>query len=189
MKYLRERMMSELSDKQKFFCQEYLMDLNSTQAAIRSGYSKDTAYSIGHENLKKPEIALRVAVLQAARLSRVQEDADYVLKRLIEIDKMDIADILDNDGCVLPVKAWPNAWRQTLSGMDVSELWEGTGKERQIAGLLKRIKWPDKLRNLELLGKHITVGAFKEAVDHRHKGEIRSIIRTIVDPKKSNNHL
>ena len=45
--------MGKLSHKQEMFCREYLLDLNATQAAIRAGYSKNTAYSIGHENLKK----------------------------------------------------------------------------------------------------------------------------------------
>ena len=45
-----------MTEKQKLFCEEYLIDLNATQAALRAGYSKKTAYSIGNENLKKPEI-------------------------------------------------------------------------------------------------------------------------------------
>ncbi len=46
----------KLTEKQKRFCEEYLVDLNATQAAIRAGYSKKSAYSIGEENLKKPKI-------------------------------------------------------------------------------------------------------------------------------------
>lgn len=184
MRDFRGRMMSGLSDKQERFCQEYLIDLNATQAAIRSGYSRRTANRIATENLSKPVIADRIANLNAERLCRVRVDADYVLNRLIEIDQMDVADILDKDGCILPVMAWPAAWRRTLSTMDVLEFWEGTGRERRLTGLLKKVKWPDKLRNLELIGKHTTVGAFKETVDHNHKSEIRSINRTIVDPKK-----
>lgn len=45
-----------MTEKQKRFCEEYLIDLNATQAALRAGYSEKTAYSIGNENLKKPEI-------------------------------------------------------------------------------------------------------------------------------------
>lgn len=45
-----------MTEKQKLFCEEYLIDLNATQAALRAGYSEKTAYSIGNENLKKPEI-------------------------------------------------------------------------------------------------------------------------------------
>ena len=48
---------SELTAKQQTFCDEYLIDLNATQAAIRAGYSKKTAKSIGQENLTKPDIA------------------------------------------------------------------------------------------------------------------------------------
>lgn len=45
-----------MTEKQKLFCEEYLISLNATQAAIKAGYSEKTAYSIGNENLKKPEI-------------------------------------------------------------------------------------------------------------------------------------
>ena len=45
-----------MTDKMKLFCLEYMKDFNATQAAIRAGYKKKTAYSIGNENLKKPEI-------------------------------------------------------------------------------------------------------------------------------------
>ncbi|GAB3287837.1 terminase small subunit [Parahaliea aestuarii] len=50
-----------------------------------------------------------------------------------------------------------------------------------MTGLLKKIKWPDKLRNLELLGKHVAVGAFRETIDHNHRGKVKTITRRIVD--------
>jgi phage terminase small subunit len=102
---------------------------------------------------------------------------------------MDVADILNNDGYLLPLQAWSDAWRRTLTSIDVSGFWEGRGNEREMTRLLKKTKWPDNLRNLELLGKHIKVGAFKETVDHSHKEDIRSITRTIVDPKRSGKDL
>ncbi len=61
-----------MSPKQRRFAEEYLVDHNATQAAIRAGYSEKTAYSIGHENLKKPEIAAAIAVGEA-RLRRKTE--------------------------------------------------------------------------------------------------------------------
>lgn len=54
-----------LTDKQERFCYEYCIDFNATKAAIRSGYSDKTAYSIGNENLKKPEIQSRIKEMQA----------------------------------------------------------------------------------------------------------------------------
>ncbi len=62
-------MQSNLTAKQRRFVEEYVVDHNATQAAIRAGYSAKTAYSIGHENLKKPEIAAAIAAEQA-RLRR-----------------------------------------------------------------------------------------------------------------------
>ncbi len=61
-----------MSPKQQRFVEEYLVDHNATQAAIRAGYSPKTAYSIGHENLKKPEIAAAIAAGEA-RLRRKTE--------------------------------------------------------------------------------------------------------------------
>ncbi len=156
-----------LTAKQKLFADEYLIDLNATQAAIRAGYSAKTAGSIGEENLKKPEVTAYLAERQQARQERTEINADYVLTRLAEIDKMDLLDILNDDGTVKAIKEWPLIWRQYVSGMDVSELRDGAGEDAKIS-VLKKIKWPDKLKNLELLGKHVTVGAFKDAVDHKH---------------------
>lgn len=61
---------AELSAKQKKFIVEYLKDNNATQAAIRAGYSEKTAYSIGQENLRKPEIAQEIAQKQKSSIVR-----------------------------------------------------------------------------------------------------------------------
>lgn len=112
------------------------------------------------------KVRARVAELVQEAAKQAVVDASYVLKRLVEIDKMDIADILNDDMSLKPVSSWPIVWRQYLSGFDLSEMFEGRGDEREIVGILKKIKWPDKLKNLELLGKHLSVGAFVEKVDH-----------------------
>lgn len=150
-----------LTDKQDMFCREYLIDLNATQAAIRAGYSDKTANRTASENLSKPDIQNRIAELKAQRNEQVNIDAAYVLRRLVEIDQMDVLDILLANGELKPIKDWPKTWRTTLSGMDVTEM------AGDAAGLLKKIKWPDKVKNLELLGKHIDVSAFKENIDHK----------------------
>lgn len=149
--------MGGLTEKQKRFVQEYPKDLNATQAAIRAGYSERTASAVGYENLRKPQIEKALAEAMQQRCERTKIDADYVLKRLVEIDQMDIADILAEDGSLLPVTAWPKVWRTTLSGMDVQTL-----GSREDLSILKKVKWPDKVKNLELLGKHVTVQAFNE---------------------------
>lgn len=154
-----------LTDKQEMFCREYLIDLNATQAAIRAGYSENTARKIGSENLTKPDVQNRIAELKLERNEQVNIDAAYVLRRLVEIDQMDVLDIMTDDMSIKPVSQWPASWRRYLSGFDLADMFEGRGEEREMVGILKKIKWPDKVKNLELLGKHISVMAFKEQVE------------------------
>jgi len=72
----------KLTSKQEAFCLEYMVDLNAAQAAIRAGYSEDTAKQIGYENLTKPYLADRIAELKAERAARTEITADYVLSNL-----------------------------------------------------------------------------------------------------------
>ena len=153
--------MAKLTDKQELFAREFIVDLNATQAAIRAGYSEKTAEQQGYQLLQKTLVLKLIAELKTQRNERNKIKADYVLNRLVEIDQMDVLDILMSNGELKPIKDWPKTWRTTLSGMDVTEL---AGDQ---AGLLKKIKWPDKVKNLELLGRHVDVSAFKENIDHR----------------------
>lgn len=77
--------MAKMTPKQQLFCDEYLIDLNATQAAIRAGYSKKTAYSIGVENLKKPEIKKYIADRMAEKETELIADQDEVLKYLTSV--------------------------------------------------------------------------------------------------------
>tara|TARA_R110002051_G_scaffold212225_1_gene277411 strand:+ start:40 stop:594 length:555 start_codon:yes stop_codon:yes gene_type:complete len=155
----------KLYPKQKRFAEEYIKDLNGTEAAIRAGYSKRTAEQIAYQILQKPHVMAYIAKLQAERSKRTTIDADYVLQRLAEIDQMDFLDIMDDDMSLKPISQWPKVWRQYLSSFELAELFEGRGDDRKMIGVLKKIKWPDKVRNLELLGKHVSINAFRDQVD------------------------
>lgn len=73
-----------LTPKQSLFVKEYLVDLNATQAAIRAGYSKKTAKSIGQENLTKPDVAAEIERAKQKRTNKVEITAEYVLRRINE---------------------------------------------------------------------------------------------------------
>lgn len=143
---------AKLTPKQELFVKEYLIDLNATQASIRAGYSESSAKEIGCENLTKPNIQKAIAETQAERMAKLDINADYVLKRLLEVDQLDVMDILDPNGRVKPVNEWPKEWRTNISSIEVS------GDDTQ--GTVAKLKFPDKVKNLELIGKHITVGAW-----------------------------
>lgn len=74
----------KLTEKQQRFIEQYLVNLNATQAAIRAGYSQDTASEIGYENLRKPQIAEAIAAARQAQAERTKIDADYVLQTIRE---------------------------------------------------------------------------------------------------------
>ncbi|HGE8312060.1 TPA: terminase small subunit [Serratia marcescens] len=158
-------MAGRLKDKKELFCREYIIDLKAAPAAERAGYSARSACNIGPRLLKEPEVLARIDELKRERLSQLGIDANYVLLRLVEIDQMDAADIFNNDGSIKPIVDWPAAWRRYLSGFDLAEMFEGRGEDREMVGFLKKIKWPDKVRNLELIGKHISVQAFKDKIE------------------------
>ncbi|WNN42804.1 terminase small subunit [Winslowiella toletana] len=157
--------MAKLTDKQELFAREFVKDLNATQAVIRAGFSEKSARNQAHRLMTNDDILARIAELKQDRNNQVGIDAAYVLRRLVEIDQMDVLDILLANGELKPIKDWPKTWRTTLSGMDVTEM------AGDAAGLLKKIKWPDKVKNLELLGKHVNVMAFKEQATHEHTGK------------------
>ena len=82
----------KLTPKQERFCQEYLVDLNATQAAIRAGYSERTARQIAAENLAKPNI---MEFIEAAR-KRAAENADITLQWLLDQARGVLADARDD---------------------------------------------------------------------------------------------
>ena len=77
--------MAKLTAKQQRFCDEYLTDFNATQAAIRAGYSKKTAYSIGNENLTKPELAKYIEERMRQKEKELVADQDEVLRYLTSV--------------------------------------------------------------------------------------------------------
>lgn len=83
-----------LNEKQKRFCEEYIVDLNASKAALRAGYSEKTAGSTGSENLKKPEIQSYISELQNKRAERVEVTQDEVLSELKNFAFADITQTL-----------------------------------------------------------------------------------------------
>jgi phage terminase small subunit len=71
--------MQKLNAKQTRFCEEYMVDLNATHAAIRAGYSENTASEMGYENLSKPHLAEYIAELKSKRSAETKIDATWVL--------------------------------------------------------------------------------------------------------------
>ena len=143
-----------MTKKQRRFIEEYLIDLNATQAAIRAGYSPDTAKSIGSENLTKPDIQARIAKAMAERSRRTGVNADRVVMELAKIAFVNASDVIDAETATLKPDAAPED-TAAIQSVKVKTFGED--------GLEREIKMADKLKALELLGKHL--GMFKDKVE------------------------
>lgn len=150
------------------YCQSYIKSPeNQTQAAIDAGFSPNTAAVKASNMMRDERIQKRIAELMAERNKRLRVSADYVLMRLVEIDQMDVIDILDEEGGLKPVSQWPKVWRTSISAVDINRIrmaMKGDGED-DIESTLQKVKLPDKVKNLELIGKHVDVMAFKERLD------------------------
>ena len=140
--------MANLTPKQQRFVDEYLIDLNATQAAIRAGYSERTAKSIGQENLTKPDIQKAIQEAQNKLTERTEITQEYVLKNIQSVIErcMQQEAVLARDGSPLLVE----------------------GPEGDLVPLFE-FKETGALKGLELLGKHL--GMFKDRVDITTNGE------------------
>lgn len=167
-------MSDKLAPRREKFCQEYVLDLNASAAARRAGYSADSAGSEAARLMQIDAVKARIEELKAERRERLQMDADMLLRRLVDEANADAADLYDENGDLRPMGEWPLIWRQGLvSGFDLETLTDDDGR---VMARLKKVRISDRIKRLELLGKHIGVQAFKEQVEHSGKVDVAAHI-------------
>jgi len=167
--------MAKLTKKQKKFCDEYLIDLNATQAAIRAGYSEKTARFIGAENLTKPNIQEYIQQRMNAREKRTEITQDMVLRELAKIAFSNGSDFAK----VVTKPRKKMVWNDEIQEYEEKEI------EEQFVELIDTDKLPDdkkaaiasiketkhgivvescdKVKALELIGRHL--GMFKDKIE------------------------
>jgi phage terminase small subunit len=148
-----------LNERQVRFVAEYLLDLNATQAAVRAGYSPQSARTQAADLLTNPNIAAAIAEARAARSRRTEVTADRVVLELARVAFGDPRRVMSwGPG---GVKLRPSAELADEEAAIVAEVGETTTKE----GGSLRVKTVDKLGALRLLGQHLRmVGDGKLAV-------------------------
>jgi len=152
---------NKLTPKQAKFIDEYLIDLNATQAAIRAGYSKRTAQRIGSENLSKPVI---IAELQRKREQLAKERDITPQKVLAEYCKLAFLDpraFYDKKGNLLSIHELPADVAAALTGMDISSLASKDGEFETV----RKIKFSDKRAALDSIAKHLGMFVDKTEVE------------------------
>ncbi len=167
--------MAKLTKKQKKFCDEYLIDLNATQAAIRAGYSEKTARFIGAENLTKPNIQEYIQQRMNEREKRTEITQDMVLRELAKIAFLNGSDFAK----VVTKPRKKMVWNDEIQEYEEKEVEEQfveiidtdllpDDKKAAIVSIKETkhgivVETCDKLKALELIGRHL--GMFKDKIE------------------------
>lgn len=149
-------MSRKLTDKQKKFVEEYLLDLNATQACIRAGYSSKRASEIGYQLLQKTTVSEAISEALAERSRRTGINQDRVIQELARIAFVKITDVVDANGEIKRNASDDDLACIESYKVEDSDSINGSSSKREV-------KLASKLKALELLGKHL--GMFTDKVD------------------------
>lgn len=145
--------MAKLTAKQQRFCDEYLIDLNATQAAIRAGYSPKTACEQASRLLANVKVQEVIAVKMAIRSKRTGINQDRVLMEIAKMAFVNIDDVIDLNTAQV---------KETATKEDLACIQSVKIKPTEY-GTEREVRMCDKKSNLELLGRHL--GMFKDKVE------------------------
>lgn len=146
-------MAEKLTPKQERFCNEYLIDLNATQAAIRAGYSESGAAVEGHRLLTNANIQDYISDLNKDRQESTGVSARMVIEELAKIAFSDIRDVLTVDNGLRDISKLDEKTAKAISSIKITE----DKSMGEVIGETKEVKFWDKLRALDSLGKHFGI--------------------------------
>lgn len=164
--------MSEFTPKQQKFIQEYLVDLNGTQAAIRAGYSEKTAGSIANTLLMKVEIQEAVAARREALSKKTEVTIERVIREYARVAFVDIRKLYDENGYLLSVNDIDDDSAGAIASIESEQLYEFEDGEKKPIGLTKKIRFTDKVRALDSLAKHLGMFIDKTEITGKDGGPV-----------------
>lgn len=148
--------MAKLTEKQQRFVDEYLIDLNATQAAIRAGYSAKTADVQGARMLGIVKVQQDISEKMAERSKRTGVNQDRVVTELAKVAFLNIGDVVDDQG-----KIKDDASEEDLACIESIKYKKSEGDS--VTSVEREVKVASKLKALELLGKHL--GMWNDKLD------------------------
>lgn len=147
-------LLKPLNPKQERFCKEYLIDFNATQAAIRAGYSKQTAYSIGQRLLKNVEVKRFLESKGKQLATKLEISQERTLREIARMAYSDIRNIYNNDGSVKAVHELDDDTAAAISSVEIDEQVNGKSK---VKTRTKKFRFHDKTKAVEMLAKHFHI--------------------------------
>lgn len=151
--------MGKVTEKRELFCHEYLIDLNATAAAVRSGFSEKTAAQQGYQLLRDPDVKKRIDELRARNAAEIGITPAMVILHLWEIASFDPGCIYDEKGELKNIHDMPANARRNIASVEVLEVEEFNQSSRQMekVGEIKKVKRWDRQKALDSLGRHLAM--------------------------------
>ena len=171
-----EEDLKPLTTRQAAFVQEYLVDGNGAQAAIRAGYSAHTAREIASELLRKPHVTRRMEAAVAQRAERVRVNPDTVLHEMSLLATSDVSHYrVDQYGEVQLVDGAPEGAMRAVQSIKRKIRHSKDREGNSETTYEVELKLWDKPTPLKLMGRH--VGLFPDRVEHKHSGTVEAVTR------------
>jgi len=155
-----------LTPKQKIFADEYLIDLNATRA-YNVAYPKvrkdESARVNGSKLLTNTNVVAYIDERMKEREKRTEITQDRVLQELTKLGFFDIRKLFDDSGKPVDISMLDDDTAACIAGLEVVDYFEGAGEGKEFVGYIKKYKLSDKLKALEMLGRHL--GMFKDKLE------------------------
>lgn len=146
--------------KQERFCEEYIIDGNGNQAALRAGYSPKSARSMASQLLTNSNIKAHLKALRENLAIRNNIEIDELIQILAKQVRFDIAELYNEDGTFKDIHEIPLHIRANIEEITTDEIWEGFGADRVVIGTAKKIKTVNKQNAIEKLLRYL--GAYEK---------------------------
>lgn len=177
-----------MTNAQKIFCDEYLIDLNASRAykvAYKKCKSDLTARTNGSKLLTNTNIQNYIDEKMKEREKRTAITQDMVIKELARIAFLDIRKIYDENGNLRNIQDIDEDTVKAISSIETLEEYNGYGENREKIGDTQKVKIVDKIKALELLGRHLGIFNDKIDVNVKEKEEKKNAITDIVKQMKN----
>jgi len=164
----------DYTEKELLFIDEYIISFTGTKSAIAAGYPARYSAQAAHGLLRKPKIVLGIIKRLAERTKRTEVKQDDVVRELANMAFFDIRSLFTADGNLKPISEMTEQEGKMIAGIEVEELFEGRGQDRERIGNLKKIKLWNKNMALQDLGKHLGmfIERFLGSLEVKHKGTL-----------------
>jgi phage terminase small subunit len=167
-----------LNEKQKRFCEEYLKDLNASQAAIRAGYSAKTARACSSRMLTNANIQEYIQQRQKELQQSTGVTQEKIIQELAALAFTDIRKFYNEDGSLKKITELDADAAAALAGVETEELYAGFGEDRIAIGQTKKIKRWDKNKALENLARHL--GMFNDKLTVNADEQMMNLFKTVM---------